>query len=285
MVSRREEKILRNGRLLREKEHRLRPSLRLRTLPEAEEFVHSPGLVSVLGGNELPSIISAFLGREWRPTGKGFTSWEEWWSLKISGQNLGHALARLDRAKGVVSTRIFRKSKTLVSHQLWPILYPIVAYHSDLASQHKILSELDWQILKFIDENGPTRTDHLRRNLRLEGKSNTSPFHASLSRLESYAFIIGHEDPHPERHLHANIWQSWRTIANQSAKREELSYQGAVEELLSKTMDAVILAPEKEVGRWFPWKESCLEAKERLLDSGKILQAGNFLVALKVGKP
>jgi hypothetical protein len=278
MLSRREERILKNANILRQKEHRLRPSLRLGTIREAEKFVHNRGLVSVLGGNELPSIISAFLGREWKPTGKGFTSWNEWWSLKISGQNLGNALAQIDRAKGVVSTRIFRKSKTLVSQKLWPILQPIVAYHSDLASRHEILSQPDWRILQFIQDNGPTRTDHLRRDLNLGGKSNTTRFHSSLSRLESYALIIGHEDPHPEKHMHANIWRAWGAVVGRNVNHEGFSYQDAVEELLSRTMDAVILAPEKEVEKWFRWQQPCLEAKEKLLDSGSILQAGNFLV-------
>src|SRR6266704_7014735 len=98
MASKREEKILKNARVLRAKEHKLHQPLRLTTLSQAEQFVQDRGLVSVLGGNELPSIVSAFLGREWRPSGRGFSSWLEWWSIKIEGKSLGRVLPRLEQA-------------------------------------------------------------------------------------------------------------------------------------------------------------------------------------------
>ena len=283
MASLREDQILKRAQDLREKEHRLQPSLRLRTIDEIQEFVHAKGLVSVLGGNELPSVISAILGREWKPSRKGFTSWEEWWSIKISGQNAGHALGQLDRAKDIISTRIFRNSKTLVSQSLWPILNPIVKRHLDLAVKHKILSGLEWKILKVLDDNGPTRTDHLRSRLKLQGKTHTSRFHRALSKLENYALILGYEDPHPERHLHANIWQPWTMRVSPGVKgKPRLAYGDAVMELFAKTLDAAILAPEKEVEKWFQWEGGLSEAKKQLLDSGKILQVGNFIVTARV---
>jgi len=282
MASKREEKILKNARSLREEEHKLRPLLRLTTLPQAEEFVQKRGLVSVLGGNELPSIISAFLGREWKPSGRGFSSWLEWWSIKIEGKSLGRVLPRLEQASNVVSNRIFRKSKTLVSRPLWPVVDPIVKRYRDQALKHAIFSELDWKLLEFIDERGPARTDRLRASLDLRDKSKTAQFHDSLSKLECYALIVGAEDPNPERHLHANIWSSWKTKTRHEVGNRSLSYQDAVEQLLLKTIDSAIMALEKDVGKWFQWKRSCLEAKARLLDSGRILQADNFLVTARV---
>lgn len=282
MVSQREEKILKNARSLRQEEHRLRPSLKLHTIRDAEVFVKSHGLVSVLGGNELPSIISAYLGREWKPSGTGFTGWLDWWSLKVSGQHLGRALSQLDRARNIVPTRIFRRSKTLISRQLSATLDPIVRHFSNLASKHEILSQQEWTILDFIHDNGPVRTDKLRQKLGLRGKNYTAPFHTSLQKLESYALVIGTEDPHPEKHLHANVWHDWATQVVRHGPSREFTYQDSVEQLLSKTMDAVILVPEREVGKWFLWKQSALEAKEKLLDSGGIIQAGNYLVTPRV---
>src|SRR6266849_1073363 len=135
--------LLRKARRLREKEHRLRPSLKLRTLEEIQQFIHARGIVSVFGGNELPSVISAIMGREWKPSKKGFTGWGDWWSIKISGQSAGHALGELDRAEDILGTRIFRHSKTLVSHSLWPILDPIVKHHHELLIKEKIFSDLE----------------------------------------------------------------------------------------------------------------------------------------------
>src|SRR5437867_3549789 len=227
MASKREEKILKDARSLREKEHKLRPPLRLTTLPQAEEFVQDRRLVSVLGGNELPSMISAFLGREWKPSGRGFSSWLEWWSLKVSGESLGRVLPQLERSKMVVPTRIFRRSRTLVSPLLWPILTPIIR-HFEAESNTEAFSELESSILEFIGRIGPIRTDKLRDELGLRGKSDSRKFHLSLSMLESYALILGSEDPHPERHLHANIWSHWKTVAPETRGKTSLSYEDAV---------------------------------------------------------
>ncbi len=275
------QEILGKAREVREQEHRLRPSLRLRTLEEIREFIHSRGIVSVFGGNELPSVINAILGREWKPSKKGFTSWEDWWSIKISGESAGHALAKLDRDRGILGTRIFRSGKTLVSKELWSILDPIVKHHQELAAKHEILSGLEWKILKLLDAKGPTRTDHLRAPLKLEGKTFTNRFHRALSRLESYALIVGYEDPKPERHLHANIWQLWGQRVQ--SKKAYLSYEKALTRLLEKTVDACVLASASDVEKWFQWNGSLTELVQELVESGKVLKADNFLVASRIG--
>jgi hypothetical protein len=278
MGSAREEKIIKNARALRAKEHKLHQSLRLTTLSQADQFVEDRGLVSVLGGNELPSIVSAFLGREWKPSSRGFSSWLEWWSLKVSGESLGRTLSKLEQSKVLVPTRIFRRSKTLVSRQLWPSLTPVVKHFSEDASGDRTFSKLERNILEVIGRIGPIRTDKLRDELSVHGKTDSGKFHSSLSKLESYALIVGSEDPQPERHLHANIWSHWKSIAPGIKMRPDLSYEAAIRQLLEKALEAAVLAPEKEVAKWFRWKQETLEAKEKLLNAGKIIQAENFLV-------
>ncbi len=268
--------MLRRARQLREQEHRLRPGLRLRTLSEIQEYVRDRGIVSVFGGNELPSIISAILGREWKPTGKGFTSWKDWWSLKISGQSAGRALGQLERAEDILSTRIFREGKTLVSDRLWPVIDPIVKHYQALAASHKILSDLEWKILDLLEDKGPTRTDRLRGQLDLEGKQFASPFHRALSRLESYCLILGYEDPKPERHLHANIWQLWTRRVH--VEKNLFSYEEALATLLEETIDACVLAPVMKTGKWFRWDGRLVEAMRKLESSGRVLRIGGFFI-------
>lgn len=252
-------------------------------MEEIQRFVHDRRLVSVFGGNELPSVINAILGREWKPSKKGFTGWYDWWGLKISGQSAGRALGQLDRARDIVSTRIFRNSKTLVSKSLWPLLDPIVKHHVELVADHKILSNVEWRAVELLVDKGPLRTDHLRARLNLQGREHTSRFHRALNQLESYAFIVGYEDPHPGRHLHANIWQTWGARVDSAVKgKPRLSYNEAIARLLSETLDAAILAPEKEVKKWFRWEQEVAEAKAKLLSSGEIMQVGNFLVTARV---
>ena len=276
------QEILKEARRVREQEHRLRPGLRLRTIGEIQEFIRDRGIVSVLGGNELPSIISSILGREWKPTGKGFTSWQDWWPLEISGQSAGRALGQLERTEDILSTRIFRHSKTLVSERLWGVLDPIVRHYQELAANHKILSELEWKILELLEDKGPTRTDHLRSQLDLKGKKLTSRFHRGLSDLEAYGLILGYEDPKPERHLHANIWQLWTRRVH--VGKTPTSYQGALKDFLEKTIDASVLAPVGGIGKWFQWNGYFSETIRDLVSEGHALEVDGYYVAARIGK-
>src|SRR5205807_9119719 len=171
---------------IRIQEHRLKPSLRLKTQAEIIEFIHDKGLVSALGGNELPSYISAVLGRPWKPSVKGFTGWNDWWSIKISGQSVARVSREIEGRKDILATRIFRRTKTFVSDELWPIMGTIVNHHQDPAVRRKTFSDLERKLLETIEAEGSIRTDRLRKKLRLEGKENNSRFHRSLSNLECY---------------------------------------------------------------------------------------------------
>ncbi len=267
---------------IRVREHRLRLSLRLKTQEEIYEFIHDGGLVSALGGNELPSFISAILGRPWKPLAKGFTGWNDWWSIKISGQSVARVSGAIERREDILAARIFRRTKTFVSDKLWPVLDPIVKHHEELLQRGETLSDLEQRLLKTINEEGSIRTDRLRKKLKLEKKENNSKFHRSLTNLESYAMIIGVEDPHPEKHLHANIWQTWETKTRGRIDRAGLSYEKALAKLLEKTIDVCVLAPEDQVRKWFRWSAEMKAIREELLLKEAILRAGPYLVSSRV---
>ena len=274
--------LIRKAEAIRVREHRLKPSLRLKTHAEIIEFIHDKGLVSVLGGNELPSFISAVLGRPWKPSARGFTGWMDWWSIKISGEPVARVSQNIEGRKDILATRIFRRTKTFVSSKLWPLLDTIVKHHQDPAVKQQILSDIELKILENIRTEGSIRTDRLRKKLELEAKENNSKFHRSLSNLESYALIVGVEDPHPEKHLHANIWQTWDTRTQKKGGRNSLSYSEALGKLLAKTIDACILVGEDQISKWFEWSTDMQPVKEKLLSDGAVLRSGPYLVSSKV---
>ena len=273
--------LVRKAEAIRIREHRLKPTLRLKTEDEIVEFIHNQGLVSALGGNELPSFISSILGKPWKPSRKGFSGWLDWWSIKISKHPVAHISREIEGRKDILATRIFRRTKTFVSNKLWPILDPIVKHHQDLAGRHQILSDMEIGILETIETEDSIRTDHLRKKLKLEERKNNSRFHRSLHNLESYALIVGVEDPHPEKHLHANIWQTWDKRTRQQGHRSSLSYNEAQERLLVKTVDACVLVLENQIPSWFKWSSDMQEAKQQCLKEGAILKSGRYLVSCK----
>jgi len=272
---------VRKAEEVRVREHRLKLSLRLKTQEEIYEFIRDRGLVSALGGNELPSFISAILGGPWKPSAKGFTSWNDWWSIKISGQSVARVSRDIEGRKDILAARIFRRTKTFVSAELWPILDTIVKHHQDPAVNRGSFSDLEQKLLVTIEAEGSIRTDRLRKRLGLEGKENNSRFHRSLRNLENYALIIGVEDPHPEKHLHANIWQTWDLRAGKALGRGGLSYPQALAKLLEKTIDTSVLAREDQVGKWFRWCDMEPVAEE-LLKNDAILRAGSYLISSRV---
>jgi hypothetical protein len=188
----------------------------------------------------------------------------------------------IEGRKDILATRIFRRTKTFVSSKLWPILDTIVKHHQDPEVKRKLLSDLELKLLETIETEGSIRTDRLRKKLRLEGKENNSKFHRSLTNLESFALIIGVEDPNPEKHLHANIWQTWDTRTSGGVGRAGVSYNEALAKLLEKTIDACVLAPEDQVGKWFQWSDDMKAVMEELLLNEAILRAGPYLVSSRV---
>ena len=137
------------------------------------------------------------------------------------------------------------------------------------------------EILESIESEGSIRTDYLRKKLKLEDKENNSRFHRSLNTLESYALIVGVEDPNPEKHLHANIWQTWDTRTRQGKRPFNLSYNEALGKLLVKTVDACILVLEDQMPGWFKWSSDMQETKQQSLKDGTILKSGRYLISTK----
>jgi hypothetical protein len=157
-----------------------------------------------------------------------------------------------------------------------------VEHHQDPEVEGRTLSDLELKILESIESEGSIRTDRLRKKLKLEPKENNSKFHRSLTNLESYALIVAVEDPNPEKHLHANIWQTWGIRTQKGKSPASLSYSEALSKLLVKTVDACILAREDQIPGWFKWSSDMEAAKEQLLLDGAILKSGQYLVSSKV---
>ena len=139
------------------------------------------------------------------------------------------------------------------------------------------------KILETIRSEASLRTDRLRKKLKLEGKENNSKFHRSLNTLESYALIVGVEDPQPEKHLHAKIWQTWEARTRQGKRLSNLVYNEALSRLLVKTVDACVLVREDQVPGWFKWSSDMEEAKQQSLKNGAVLKSGSYLVSTRSG--
>lgn len=252
----------------------------MKTQSDIIRFIHEKGLVSVFGGNELPSIISSVLGRTWNPSAKGFTGWTEWWSLNIEGQQLSHLLGSIERRDDILGSRIFRRSKTVIASELWATLDPIIGHQRELAIRGKTVpSSLESNLLKTIESEGSIRTDRLRKQVKLEGKENNYKFHKALLLLESQGLIVGAEDPQPETHLHANIWRTWDGRTRGKIGRSGLSYDEALVDLLKRTIDACVIISEERIDSFYEWGAEMKQAVAILTGNGSIVRDGSNLIS------
>ncbi len=94
--------------------------------------------------------------------------------------------------------------------------------------------------------------------------------------------IVGVEDPYPEKHLHANIWQTWKTRTNEERGRDNTSYREALATLLGRTIDACVLVSEDQIPRWFKWSSDMQAVKDQSLLDGTIVKSGRYLISSKV---
>ncbi len=100
--------------------------------------------------------------------------------------------------------------------------------------------------------------------------------------MESLGLIVGYEDPHPEKHLHANIWQTWTArVGSAPNGKASVPYDEAIEQLLERTIDAAVMAPDKDLVKWFLWDHGLVNAKERLVKSGRLFRVGSYLITAR----
>lgn len=198
--------------------------------------------------------------------------------MKIEDQRLSLVFGEIERRDDILASKIFRNSKTFISSKLWPILDPIIQHHRRLVEEAKLLSPIEKRILAVVESTGPIRTDSLRRKLGFEGRENAYKFHRALTNLESYSLIVGAEDPKPEKHLHANIWQTWEKRTGRTSSQKSLSYQEAVEQLLEKTLETCVLVDERQIRKWFRWNNETETAKEKLLKKNTIVRIDTHVI-------
>jgi len=267
---------------IRVREHRLKPTLKLKTRDEVYRFLREEEIVSFLGGNELPSLISAILGRSWKPSRTGFSGWFDWWSIKVSGEPVSKMSREIETRPDFLVTRLFRRTKTIVSSRIWPTLTVIVDFHRKLLERGEILSELEREVFRTVEGEHSIRTDRLREKLGLEWKENNAKFHRVLANLESYSLIVGAEDPHPERHLHANIWQTWTARTGKKSASPQIVFDEALADLFEWTIDSCVLAQEDHVKDWFRWRVEPGKICGKLLQEGRLLREGSYLMSPRV---
>lgn len=226
---------LRELRERRDHELRLTPDRALESLAEAEEFLHDRGLLTRTAQSALPSLYEACHEDPYAPGRGGFGEWPatKWpW------------FGELAERPGVLRVKTRGGKDLLVTDEVAALLDPICR-----AEIERMRAEADdWAlVLDHLAQAGPSLREDLLAELGMKPKE----LKAALYPLELCGAVVGRsvvlETP-GGGHEHASELARWDQVVPGSAEGP-----GGLEELLVAAVRAAVVAPEREVPRWFPW--------------------------------
>lgn len=233
---------------------RLTPDRALESLDQAESFLRDRGLLTRTTDSALPSLHEACHEQPYRPGARGFAEWPatKWW--------WGFALGQRD---GVHALQIHARHKTLfVTDEVAALIDPIARAELDRMDS----ADPDWaRLLRHLAAAGPSTPEDLRTELELKPKElKALRYPLELcGAVVSRQISVGGEGADQEYVTELARWdQVWP---------EPVDRDGGLGDLLVAAVRAAVVAPERELSRWFSWK-SLWDPKlvDRLVDEGRL---------------
>jgi hypothetical protein len=246
-------------------ECRLTPDRALGTLGEAEAFLRERGLLTRTPDCALPSLYEACHEEPYQPGGRGFASWPatKWPWFGELGE------------RGYLICAVHRSKNLLVSGQTADLLDPIC--RAELERMRA--ADPGWRrLLDHLAAVGPSQLDDLRVELRLkrqELKALRAPLErcgAIVARSVEVTAGAGHE--------HTSELARWDQLRPGGAPAGEPTR--ALADLLAAAVRAAVVAPERELRRWFSWPWYWPETLvDDLIRAGRLRRADAYITAAR----
>lgn len=237
--------------------HRLSPSRPIRTLAGAVAFIQDRGLVLSTGRSSLPMLAEAIAGRPLAGS----------WMAHPEAHRIYRLLGRLARHADVLTLPLVLGKETLVHASLGPAIARIAA---DPRRRDEAVSRLTLtakRLLTDVESRGEVRMD--------QWEVATAAGRQARYLLER-ELLVTSTGLHTARGYHTAIVRPW--IQSRIAQRfggpaVRLDYAEAMDALVLAALRSAVLAPEREVRRWFVFAAGSLDG---LLASGTVerLRAG-----------
>jgi hypothetical protein len=231
---------------------RLTPERALETLDEAEQFLRERGLLTRTTCCSLPSLFEACHEDPYAPDKPGFGQWPrtKWgWSFA------------LPRRSGVYALKIHHRRKTLyVTEEIARLIDPIVRDELDRMTS----ADPDWALmLDHLAAAGPSSAEDLKTELGLKPRE----LKAILHPLELCGTIVGRAiEPTDEGVVEGFEYARWDHVFPDPAPGGN-----GIDGLVVAGVRSAVLATEREVTRWFPWKWRIeLGLVDRLVSEGRL---------------
>jgi hypothetical protein len=218
-------------------ECRLTPDRALVTLDDAEAFLLDRGMLTRTTDSALPSLFEACHEDPYAPGSRGFGQWPAtkfpWFG------ELGE--------RGYLVLKVHRGKSLIVTEETARLLDPIC--RAELARMEQ--ADEDWTLLlRHLAVAGPSTLDDLQTELSLKPKQ-LKDIRSPLERCgavvsRSLVYATG------EGHAHSSELARWDQVfvgpGDTCVPRHN-----ALADLLIAAVSAAVVAPEKELKRWFSW--------------------------------
>lgn len=213
---------------------RLTPDRALESLEATLSFLRDRGFLTRSADSALPSFFGACHERPYSPGNKGFGSWPatkyQWFS-------------ELARLPGVHELRIHNGKAILLTDETLALADPICRDELDRMEREDGSSA---RVLRHLAEAGPSSPDDLRTELVLAPRELKS----LLLPLERRGAIVRRDVVVREGgHSHSSAIARY-----DQAYPAPLGGAGGLAELVVAATRAAVIAPERELPRWFSWR-------------------------------
>jgi hypothetical protein len=217
-------------------ECRLTPERALETLDEADEFLRDRGLLTRAADSALPSLFGACHEEPYAREKPGFGQWPATkfpWFGQLGQPARGHLILAIHRGKSL-----------LVTDEIEDLLDPIC--RAELARME--LADEGWtMLLHHLSEAGPSELQDLQTELSLSPKQLKS----LRAPLERCGAVVARSIVYEEPHRHTSLLARWDQVHPEAS--EGKAARSALGELLCAGVRAAVVAPERELARWFSW--------------------------------
>ncbi len=216
-------------------ECRLTPDRALATLDDAEEFLRNRGLLTRTADCALPSLFEACHEEPYARDSPGFGQWPATkfpWFGQLGSR--GHLVLAVHRGKSL-----------LVTDEVADLLDPIC--RAELERMES--ADAGWsRLLSHLADAGPSELEDLQSELGLapkELKSLRSP-------LERCGAVVSRSIVYEEPHRHTSVLLRWDQAHPETGRAA--GPREALGDVLCAGVRAAVVAPERELARWFSWQ-------------------------------
>jgi hypothetical protein len=211
-------------------ECRLTPDRALDSLDDAEAFLLDRGLLTRTTDCALPSLFEACHEEPYAPQSPGFGQWPRtkfpWFG------ELG--------ARGYLILGVHRGKNILVAPKVVQLLDPICRAELERMDQ----TDPRWsRLLRHLADAGPSELEDLKLELGLKPKE----LKQLRSPLERCGAIVSRSIVYEDPHRHTSELARWDQVV------PEPLGEGGLADLIVAGVRAAVVAPERELPRWFSW--------------------------------